>query len=90
MARTLVTSWLAICFAANISVITLQLARVTLEWAFAAVGQLVCHRCGKVSIRIFDLRKVVQGQRVQFLHSMAKISKSTNVHFFTFLIFAKI
>ena len=34
--RTLVT----ICFAANIA-ITLELALVTLQWAFAAVGKLV-------------------------------------------------
>ena len=35
------TSQLAICFAANIAVITLELALVTLELAFAAVGKLV-------------------------------------------------
>lgn len=41
MARMLVTSWLAICFAANIVFITSELAVVTLELAFSAVGKLV-------------------------------------------------
>ena len=41
MARTLATSWLAICFAANIAFITLDLAHVTVEWVFAAVGKIV-------------------------------------------------
>ena len=41
MGRTLVTSSLSIRFAANIAFITLELALVTLEWAFAAVGKLV-------------------------------------------------
>ena len=84
---------------------TLELALVTLEWAFATVGKIVwlgsyfeysstrarhtctsiCH-CGKVSIRIFDLRRVDQGHRVQFshwCHSMAnvKIYKRHFIHF---------
>ena len=41
MARRLVTSWLAICFAANINFITIELALVTFEWAVAVVGKLV-------------------------------------------------
>ena len=41
MALTLVMSKLAICFAANIAFITLELTLVTLEWPFAAVGKLV-------------------------------------------------
>ena len=41
MVCTLVTNWQAICFAASITFITLELALVKLEWAIAAVGKLV-------------------------------------------------
>ena len=56
-ARTLATSLPAICFAANITVITLELALVALEWTFAAVGRPRFES---------DLRKVGQRHGVKF------------------------
>ena len=41
MACTLLTIWPAICFSANIAFITLELALVTLVWAFSTAGRLV-------------------------------------------------
>ena len=41
MIGTLLTSYLAICFAANIALIGRELAIVALEWAFVVVGKLV-------------------------------------------------
>ena len=59
MARTLVTSQLAICFAANIAFITLELALVTLEWPHAAVVQLVSGQGATLSTAVLALVTLV-------------------------------